>query len=98
MRAKYIVTQIKCIVTRQNGDSQNLNKRLLKTLRLHCVYINKIQSPYHSDPTVELARQYDAFSLSVGATLWQPEPGRMFQLVAYSSTMLNSEEENYSRI
>ena len=47
---------------------------------------------------MELARQYDAFSLSVGATLWQPEPGRMFQLVAYASTMLNSEEENYSRI
>ena len=47
---------------------------------------------------MELALQYDAFSLSLGATLWQPGPGRMFQLVAYASTMLNSEEENYSQI
>ena len=47
---------------------------------------------------MELALQYDAFSLSLGATLWQPGLGRMFQLVAYASTMLNSEEENYSQI
>ena len=83
-------------VTRCHGDGQNLNKKLLKTLRLPCV---QIQSLCNSDPTVELALQYDAVSLSVGATLWQPEPDGMLQLVAYASTMLNSEEEkDYSRI
>lgn len=36
----------------------------------------------HSDPTVELAKQYDAVSLSVGAALLQSAPDGMLQRVA----------------